>query len=84
MLDSKNSLQPDVTFSASVKPLVLMASQKIDPDTLFFKRELMITGDTELGLEVKNLIDQLDLDLLDKPFKKLLDKWSDELLFITL
>lgn len=82
MLDSNRNveLKPDVVFSASVDPLVLMASQKVDPDTLFFNRKLKITGDTELGLEIKNLIDQFDLEQLDKPFRKLLDIWSNELL----
>ncbi len=71
---------PDVVFSASVDALVLMASQKVDPDTLFFNRKLRISGDTELGLEIKNLFDQFDLALLDKPFRKILDVWSDELI----
>ena len=74
------SPEPDVVFSASVDALVLMASQKVDPDTLFFNRKLKITGDTELGLEIKNLFDQFDLELLDKPFRKILDTWSDELI----
>ncbi len=74
------SPEPDVVFSASVDALVLMASQKVDPDTLFFNRKLKITGDTELGLEIKNLFDQFDLELLDKPFRRILDTWSDELL----
>jgi predicted lipid carrier protein YhbT len=74
------SNQPDVVFSGSINALVLMASQKVDPDTLFFNRQLQITGDTELGLEVKNLFDQFDLARLDKPFRKVLDLWSDELL----
>lgn len=51
------SPESDVVFSASVDALVLMASQKVDPDTLFFNRKLRITGDTELGLEIKNLFD---------------------------
>lgn len=76
------SPEPDVVFSASVDALVLMASQKVDPDTLFFNRKLKITGDTELGLEIKNLFDQFDLELLDKPFRKILDTWSDELLTV--
>lgn len=84
MLDLENaksiSPEPDVVFSASVDALVLMASQKVDPDTLFFNRKLRITGDTELGLEIKNLFDQFDLELLDKPFRKVLDTWSDELM----
>ena len=70
----------DVTFSATVDSMVLMASQKVDPDTLFFNRELKITGDTELGLEIKNLIDCFDLSLLDKPFRAVLDVWSNSLL----
>jgi predicted lipid carrier protein YhbT len=84
MMDRNESLsispEPDVVFSALVDALVLMASQKVDPDTLFFNRKLKITGDTELGLEIKNLFDQFDLDLLDKPFRKVLDTWSDELI----
>jgi len=77
------SPEPDVVFSATVDALVLMASQKVDPDTLFFNRKLKITGDTELGLEIKNLFDQFDLELLDKPFRKVLDSWSDELISLT-
>ena len=84
MLDKTKALavnpEPDVVFSASVDALVLMASQKVDPDTLFFSRKLKITGDTELGLEIKNLFDQFDLELLDKPFRNALNTWSDELI----
>lgn len=84
MLDLKKaqtiSPEPDVVFSASIDALVLMASQKVDPDTLFFNRKLRISGDTELGLEIKNLFDQFDLELLDKPFRKVLDAWSNELI----
>ncbi len=72
--------QCDVTFSAKLNALILMASQKVDPDTLFFNRDLKITGDTELGLEIKNLIDQFDLNDLPSPFRKLLELWSSELL----
>ncbi len=81
-LSSSSSPQPDVVFSGSINALVLMASQKVDPDTLFFNRQLQITGDTELGLEVKNLFDQFDLERLDKPFRRVLDIWSDELLAV--
>ena len=56
--------QPDVTFTASLNDLILMAARKEDPDSLFFQRRLKIEGDTELGLEVKNLIDSLDLAVL--------------------
>jgi predicted lipid carrier protein YhbT len=54
----------DVSFSATGDDLILIAGRKQDPDTLFFQRRLKIEGDTELGLEVKNLIDAIDIDQL--------------------
>ncbi|MGK0405138.1 MAG: putative lipid carrier protein YhbT [Oleispira sp.] len=45
MMDRAESLSispvPDVVFSASVNALLLVASQKIDPDTLFFNCKLL-------------------------------------------
>lgn len=52
----------DVCFSGNSQDLVLIAGRREDPDSLFFQRRLKIEGDTELGLEVKNLMDSLDLD----------------------
>ena len=72
--------EPNVTFSATLEAFVLLASQKVDPDTLFFNRSLQISGDTELGLEIKNLIDQFDIQLLHKPVGYLLNVWSQQLL----
>ncbi|MGL6369911.1 ubiquinone anaerobic biosynthesis accessory factor UbiT [Aeromonas hydrophila] len=54
--------QADVCFSGSTNDLILIAGRKEDPDSLFFQRKLKIEGNTELGLEVKNLMDSLDLD----------------------
>lgn len=54
----------DVSFAAQLNDLILIAGRKEDPDSLFFQRRLRIEGDTELGLEVKNLMDSIDLDLL--------------------
>lgn len=33
-----------------------------DPDTLFFNRRLLIEGDTDLGLRVKNMLDGVELE----------------------
>ena len=52
----------ETTFSGNSKEFLLLASRREDPDTLFFQRRLSIEGDTELGLEVKNLIDSVDMD----------------------
>lgn len=54
----------DVSFSGGLNDLILIAGRKEDPDSLFFQRRLKIEGDTELGLEVKNLLDSLDLSQL--------------------
>lgn len=58
--------EADVTFRANANYLLLIAARKQDPDTLFFQRHLMIEGDTELGLYVKNLMDAIDLDAMPK------------------
>jgi len=52
----------DTTFSGNSKEFLLLASRREDPDTLFFQRRLSIEGNTELGLQIKNLIDSVDLD----------------------
>lgn len=39
--------------------LLLLASRLEDADTLFFQRRLELTGDTELGLTVRNLLERL-------------------------
>ncbi len=54
----------EVHFSGELNDLVLIMGRKEDPDTLFFQRRLQIEGDTELGLEVKNLMDSVDWDAL--------------------
>lgn len=55
---------PSVTIRGSWRDFLLLAGRQEDPDTLFFRRRLVIEGDTELGLAVKNLIDSLDPDNL--------------------
>jgi predicted lipid carrier protein YhbT len=59
----------DVSFSAQANDLLMIAARKQDPDTLFFQRRLVIEGDTELGLYVKNLMDAIELDAMPKPLR---------------
>ena len=54
----------DVTISGNWREFLLLASRQEDPDTLFFRRRLVIEGDTELGLTLKNLIDSLEPEVL--------------------
>lgn len=52
----------DLRFSASSYDLLLIATQRLDPDMLFFQRRLAMNGDTELGLGIKNLLASIELD----------------------
>ncbi len=51
---------PDLYFAANAADFARLALREEDPDTLFFNRKLVIEGDTELGLIVKNLLDSID------------------------
>jgi predicted lipid carrier protein YhbT len=57
--------QTDLTISASGPDFLRMARREEDPDTLFFSRRLMMEGDTELGLVVKNTLDALELPVFE-------------------
>jgi predicted lipid carrier protein YhbT len=57
----------DVTIRGQSWDFFLMAAGVEDPDTLFFQRRLVIEGDTELGLGVKNFLDGLDEEQLPLP-----------------
>lgn len=52
--------EPDLAFAANLSAYLQLLARQEDPDTLFFKRELEITGDTELGLVVKNMLDAIE------------------------
>ena len=73
MASPEENIAEDVSFSANGDDLILIAGRKQDPDTLFFQRRLKIEGDTELGLEVKNLIDAIDIDQLPNSVHSLVD-----------
>lgn len=77
LLVSESIEKHDVSFSGCLNDLVLIAGRKEDPDTLFFQRRLSIEGDTELGLEIKNLMDSVDLDALPKSLTIILNQLAD-------
>lgn len=54
----------EVTFTATARDFSRLALRQEDPDTLFFNRQLLIEGDTDLGLTLKNLLDAVDWDEL--------------------
>lgn len=61
---------PDLTIRANAWDFHQLIQRGEDPDTLFFSRRLVMEGDTELGLLVKNTLDSLDRDVL-RPAKVL-------------
>ncbi len=66
-----------VTISATCEDLLLLAAGHVDPDTLFFHRRLRLSGDTELGLAVKNVLDTIDLDAIPALPRRFLGQIAD-------
>ena len=54
---ARGNARPDVTISAIANDFLALMLRREDPDTLFFSRRLLIEGDTELGLLLKNALD---------------------------
>ncbi len=52
----------EATIRGSLSAFRILAQRQQDPDQLFFQRRLVIEGDTELGLGLKNLLDSLEWD----------------------
>ncbi|MCU6669724.1 SCP2 domain-containing protein [Enterobacteriaceae bacterium H4N4] len=73
----RESADADVSFSANASDLLMIAARKQDPDTLFFQRRLVIEGDTELGLYVKNLMDAIELEQMPKALRMALLQMAD-------
>jgi len=62
----------DLTIEGTVYTFLLLATRKEDADTLFFRRQLKTSGDTELGLHVKNFLDGLEPETL--PYHRIVDR----------
>lgn len=57
--DIKNA---DACISLTLAGAKKIIFQESDPDTLFFKRELTVSGNTEVGLALKNILDSIDME----------------------
>lgn len=53
------SAAPEASVRGTATDLLLLAARLEDADTLFFQRRLVMTGDTELGLTARNVLDRL-------------------------
>lgn len=50
----------DLRFIATARDFALVAAGDEDPDTLYFSRRMVVEGDTELALLVKNSLDAIE------------------------
>lgn len=58
---SRERCEPDLRISAAARDFLALLLREEDPDTLFFSRRLLMEGDTDLGLLVKNTLDAVEL-----------------------
>jgi predicted lipid carrier protein YhbT len=61
---SFDGVAADLSISARVRDFLALALREEDADTLFFSRRLLMEGDTELGLLVKNTLDAVEMPTL--------------------
>lgn len=67
----------DVRFHGALHTFLLLATQREDADSLFFRRLLRIEGDTATGLHLKNFIDALDEAPLPPALRHMLERFAD-------
>ena len=56
-----DSLPAELTISARLRDYIALLTREEDPDTLFFGRRLLMEGDTDLALLMKNTLDGIEL-----------------------
>ena len=55
---------PELRIQSTIYSLMQLATGTEDSDTLFFRRHLKMTGDTELGLFIKNFLEGISIETL--------------------
>ncbi|MCP4978879.1 MAG: sterol-binding protein [Gammaproteobacteria bacterium] len=73
LLGASEGSSPDLIFRGNVHDFLLLASRREDSDTLFFQRRLKIEGDTDMGLEIKNFLDAIEIESL--PYHEVIDRF---------
>lgn len=72
LIVSSEVADADLTIEGTVYTFLLLVTRTEDADTLFFRRHLKTSGDTELGLHVKNFLDGLEPETL--PYHRIIDR----------
>ncbi|MFA7094979.1 MAG: SCP2 sterol-binding domain-containing protein [Gammaproteobacteria bacterium] len=66
---------PSLTIAGTVYDLLSLVTRREDSDTLFFNRRLILEGDTALGLQLKNMLDGLEVPATLQPVIQGFDKF---------
>lgn len=67
----------DLTISGAIYDFLALATRREDSDTLFFRRRVVMEGDTDLGLTLKNLLDGLEPEAVGgRPLRQALEATS--------
>ncbi len=64
----------DASVRGTATDLLLLASRLEDADTLFFQRRLVLTGDTELGLTARNVLERLPWEAVPLALRIILNR----------
>lgn len=67
----------DARMGGDLASFITLCAQTEDPDTLFFQRRLSIEGDTEIALEIKNILDRISLKKLPPELRFLIQASAD-------
>ncbi len=73
MLFSQKKIVADATISGTTSSFLKLVDQQVDPESLFFQRQLKLSGDTELGYWFKAILDRIDRNKLPSIFKGMSD-----------
>lgn len=66
----------DASIAGGLREFLLLAARREDADTLFFQRRLRMSGDTELGLYLKNFFDAFEPPARWAPLTRALDRMT--------
>ncbi len=67
----------DASIAGGLHEFILLAARREDADTLFFQRRLRMSGDTELGLYLKNFLDAFEPPARWAPLVRALERMAD-------
>jgi predicted lipid carrier protein YhbT len=67
----------DASIAGGLREFLLLAARREDADTLFFQRRLRMSGETELGLYLKNFFDAFEPPARWAPLTKALDRMAN-------